>query len=90
MNNVFEKIKNLIFKFINRKYKSLPEATITNTNENINTQNNFKKSLNMKKDLELLHIQQLYEDNKISEKDLSVLQVMDLIELYKSQLNNSY
>jgi hypothetical protein len=77
---MFEKIKS-IFQRIFGTQKMLIEGS----EKAVPKQNNFKKELN--KNIEILNIQKMYEDGKITEDDLRISQIKELIKLYKEQTN---
>ena len=47
---------------------------------------NFKKQINV--NMELYTLQKMYEQGKITEDDMQISQIKDLIKLYKLQLQN--
>lgn len=88
MNKFFEKIKKFIYKYLIRKEKTelLEEAKNTEISEKEENKN-FKEDLNAKEYQNILNIQNKYENEEIKEEELSILEIMDLIDIYKGQIN---
>lgn len=88
MNKFFEKIKKFIYKYLIRKEKKelLEEAKNTEISEKEENKN-FKEDLNAKEYQNILNIQNKYENEEIKEEELSILEIMDLIDIYKGQIN---
>ncbi len=82
MNKILEKIKQFFHKF-KKEAKYLPTEKIEK-----NEQKDFKASLDVKDEQKIRILQKQYEEGIISEEDLTPFQVMDLIELYKKQIQN--
>lgn len=87
MNKVFDKIKKFIYKYLIRKEKTklLEEAKDTEINRKEENKN-FKEKLNVKEYQNILNIQNKYENEEIKEEDLSIIEIMDLIDIYKEQI----
>ena len=87
MNKIFEKIKKFIYKYLIRKEKTelLEEAKYTQISKK-EENNKFKEDLNAKKYQNILNIQNKYENEEIKEEELSILEIMDLIDIYKEQI----
>lgn len=82
---MFEKIKNIFRRMFNKQ--KLLEETILKTEIKTNDLkiNNFKEEL--EKNVEIYNTQKMYEEDKITERDLQISQIRKLINLYKEQIN---
>ena len=54
---------------------------------NITRKESFIKSIDLREKQENINLQVKLENNQISVNDLSIFEVLDLIDLYKEQLN---
>lgn len=84
MNKILEKIKQFFHKF-KKEAKYLPTEKMEDEK---NEQKDFKASLDVKDEQKIRILQKQYEEGTILEEDLTPFQVMDLIELYKKQIQN--
>ena len=82
MLKIIEIIKN-IFK----KDKSNNTKLIEDKHINDNQRENFVKSIDSCKDIELSKLQEKLENNQISVNDINIFEVMDLIDKYEQQIN---
>lgn len=85
---MFEKIKSFFIKIF-KKQKMLEETKCSVVPETENFSNktesdNLREELNKK--TEIYNIQKMYEDEKITEDDLRISQIKQLINLYKEQI----
>ena len=85
---MFEKIKIFFIKIF-KKQKMLEETKCSVVPETENFSNktesdNLREELNKK--TEIYNIQKMYEDEKITEDDLRISQIKQLINLYKEQI----
>lgn len=85
MNKIIEKIKEFFYKLKKDKKVLLVENT---NNINERNQDYFKQSLDVKSKQKIVDIQNKYESGEISDKELNPFQVLDLIDLYKNQIND--
>lgn len=85
MNKIIKKIKELFYKLKKDKKVLLVEDT---NNINEKNQEEFKKSLDVTSKQKILDIQIKYESDEISDKELTPFQVLDLLDLYKKQIND--
>lgn len=89
MNKILNKIKEFFTKLKNGKnnVKVLVEENISN-NTTLKKKEVFKQTLDIKEEQKKLDLQKEYENGDILEKELSPLQVMELIDLYKKQISD--
>lgn len=85
MNKIVEKIKEFFYKLKKDKKVLLMESKSPN---NKNVLNEFKESLDVRNEQKIVDLQKKYENDEISDKELSPFQVLDLIDLYKEQIDN--
>lgn len=85
MNKIIEKIKEFFYKIKKDKKALLVEDT---NNINEKNQDNFKQNLDVKSKQKIVDLQNKYENGEILNKDLNPFQVLDLIDLYKNQIND--
>ena len=86
---MLDKIKKF-FEKIFKKQKLLTESNqdvkISRKTDIESVKENFKKQINV--NMELYTLQKMYEQGKITEDDMQISQIKDLIKLYKLQLQN--
>lgn len=86
---MLDKIKKF-FEKIFKKQKLLTESNqdvkISRKTDIESVKENFKKQINV--NMELYTLQKMYEQGKITEDDMQIGQIKDLIKLYKLQLQN--
>ena len=86
---MLDKIKKF-FEKIFKKQKLLTESNqdvkISRKTDIESVKENFKKQINVNMELDTL--QKMYEQGKITEDDMQIGQIKDLIKLYKLQLQN--
>lgn len=95
MNKILEKIKKFIYKYLIEEEPEMLEAAKENQDKNINKLSNdtnnqkqdFKDYLNVKDYEYILTLQDRYEYEEVSEEELSIIEVMNLIDLYREQIN---
>ena len=87
-----ENIKSFFRRLVKKDNKLIEESNLNNQDKlsqnHINNFDNKKKfidSININS--EELYLQKKLEQNEISIDDLSIFEVMDLVDLYKKQLN---
>lgn len=81
---MIENIKKFFKKLFNMNYQEkLPEANTEKDCEKTNIRDEIK----IEDNIELLKIQNNYENGKISEKNFSKTQIIKLINLYEKQIN---
>ena len=85
MNNIIQKIKEFFYKLKKDKKVLLVEDTNSINEKN---QDEFKKSLDVTSKQKIVDIQNKYESGEILDKELNPFQVLDLIDLYKKQIND--
>lgn len=85
MNKIIEKIREFFYKIKKDKKALLVEDT---NNINERNQDNFKQNLDVKSKQKIVDLQNKYENGEILNKDLNPFQVLDLIDLYKNQIND--
>lgn len=82
---MFNKIKNILRKiFIKQKLLQKSENVEQIDNKIKFKTNEFKAKLS--KDSEIYNIKRMYEEDKITEDDLTISQIKQLIGIYKEQL----
>lgn len=82
MSKIGKKIKEFFSKLKKNKKVLLEE----NNETNFKRTEGFKQTLTIEK--EKLELQKKYEKGEISGKELSPLQAMELVDLYKKQIND--
>ena len=80
---IIEKIKEF-FRSLKKEKTLLIEESKSN---NVTRKESFVKSIDIREKQENINIQAKLENNEISVNNLSIFEVMDLIDLYKEQLN---
>lgn len=84
MSKLIQRIKQFFYKMKTNNTKLLINS---NLEQEENKENEFKQSLNIKQEQEIIDIQKKYEEGKVTEEDLNPLEIMNLIDLYKRQIN---
>lgn len=84
MSKLIQRIKQFFYKMKTNNTKLLINS---NLEQEENKENEFKQSLNIKQEQEIIDIQKKYEEGKLIEEDLNPLEIMNLIDLYKRQIN---
>lgn len=82
---MFEKIKKFFKKIFQRPILLEENTTENKPNIDIN-KSKFNDDIKVKTDIYFL--QKMYEEEKITENDLQIYQIKELINLYKKQLQN--
>ena len=85
---MLKKIKQFFNKLFNKQKlieEKNSELQTKNPIANKNQKENFKQ--NMSLSTKVMDLQKLYEKGEISENDLTINQIKELIKLYKMQLN---
>ena len=78
-----KKIKEFFRSFKKQKTLLIEESK----SNNITRKESFIKSIDLREKQENINLQVKLENNQISVNDLSIFEVLDLIDLYKEQLN---
>lgn len=84
MSKIGKKIKEFFAKLKKNKKVLLEE----NKEPNLKKAEEFKQTLTIEKEQEKLELQKKYEKGEISEKELSPFEAMELVDLYKKQIND--
>ncbi len=85
--NIINIIKEFFIKLKNSKIKQIEGPKEITTDEKFLKVQEFKNDIDYKAGLENIKLQQQLEEGAIGVEDLSIFQVMDLIDLYKNQIN---
>lgn len=86
MNKLLEKLKQFFNKFRGVKTLLLTEIDIMEEDEEDIRERKFREELNAREEQELLRLQGKYEEETISEEELTTIEITNLIGLYKRQI----
>lgn len=86
-DNIFKKIKNYFFKFINKNKVNKIEPIIMNEHsKNILPKDNFRENIKEQTKSDILYLQNKLKLNEAKISDLTDEQLDEMISLYKEQI----
>lgn len=87
MNKLLEKLKQFFNKLKGKKTPLLNQTDVEIENNKDDKKIQFKEKLNVEEKQKVFQIQRKYEKKEMSEDDITMLELIDLIELYKNQID---
>lgn len=83
---MFKKLIMLIKNLFSKQKLIAEKSTVIDNEEYKQVEKNSLRD-ELKSNYQIYNIKQLYEDDKITENDLTIKQIKDLIKVYKEQIN---